>query len=41
MKKRQASSAKMIVVKSGETLSQIARNNNTTVEKILELNDGI
>lgn len=41
MKKRQASSAKIIVVKSGETLSQIARNNNTTVEKILELNDGI
>ena len=33
--------AKIVVVKSGQTLSQIAKDYKTTVEKILELNDNI
>ena len=32
---------KIDVVQSGDTLSKIARDNNTTVEEILELNDNI
>lgn len=32
---------KFVVVKNGETLSKIAKDNNTTVDKILVLNKSI
>lgn len=41
MRQQQADNIKIVVVRSGQNLSQIARDNNTTVEKILELNDSI
>lgn len=41
MKQRQDDSTKTIVVKAGDTLSKIAKDNNTTLAKLIELNSDL
>ena len=40
-KRTPVTAVKTVVVKSGDTLSKIAKDNNVTLAKLLQLNNGI